>query len=255
MDTLTGALNPSLPHYHWWLALASPMVRNSKCCDWLHIPICRVNTIEDRKKVLDDWWGTNTREELLQVIQKLALGEIHANGDGISFDRCECSTPSEWESYLESTGNEELLHTRKFHEVSLRILGRARFLGFDYVRATTLIRWGHFIEWISDEELAFLLSFVANNVQQGFDNWNQYLNSYILGRSWWAYTADDSEKAGSLLAKGNTTNNLNYQQYFSAMQSEGLPNFDDIPFYTKLPVLSAPDSLLRALNIHNQEAE
>nr|WP_159063701.1 DUF1266 domain-containing protein [Thaumasiovibrio occultus] len=243
----------SVPHCRWWLAVTAPFSSWRSCCDWDHLHICHSTSKEEHLEGLDESWGITSRKELHHMIRRLAHGEVHADGDDHSFDRFLCSAPAQWRDFLASAKDEEQFNVRKFHEMTIRLVGRVGFMAFDHARATALVRWGHQLDWVTDEELAFLLSYVAHEVQRHYLNWDQYLHSYALGRSWWVYTINESQTAEKLLNGGNDQGSISYRRYLNAFKSDTMPDYENLPFNMPLPHLDVPESLIKLFESDESE--
>ena len=146
------------------------------------------NAIQSEKKLLSEWWGIESRQELLNDLLWLTQEGGHRN----DFDRdgqwTSMMTPEKLEEYLKPYEQ----YTEKCNELRIaqqysEQLGDKSIMGWDLSRYMCLCRWGYLCGWLSEKETWELMIPVARELQQTFDSWEELGQNYLIGRQYWSY--------------------------------------------------------------------
>ncbi len=169
------------------------MERNHSRLDTLATSQISEVDVNSTRKLLDEWWGIQTKQELIDI-----LSWLEAEGHRKSFERVAetvVDLNDEQFNALVAAGSDskqktqELLVVRKFSGQ----LGNKSILGWDFTRYVALCRWGYTIGLLSEQEAWEKIMPVARKLQGTFDSWEDLGCNYLIGRQFWSYkqTIDD----------------------------------------------------------------
>lgn len=143
--------------------------------------------IQEIKEGLEDSWGVEDREELLDMLKYLANGGHRTR----------------YATYCKAKNAEELFNGDMDDEdkagVTRGFLFAGRFkkskkendlLGWDLGRHALLVRYGFYINWLSKEEASEMLISVAKKLSGAYGNWQAFGNSYQFGAAFWKIMGD-----------------------------------------------------------------
>jgi len=148
-------------------------------------------------KGLDEWWGINSREDLLDSLKRLKIG-----GHRKSFSRLgkkvRALSDKEYNEVVQVLKTKEEYKDR-LNEIKIvrqyyKKLGRKGILGWDYSRYICLCRWGCVVGYITEEEAWEKIMPIAEVLQKKFNSWRSLGKNYLIGRRFWSYkeTLEDS---------------------------------------------------------------
>ena len=136
--------------------------------------------------ILRDYWGVESREELVDVLKYLMCG-------GHTADYVNAL------EVISGSGTAEDLHTEDMDEEDVAVsdarfafaqayagsVDPAMLLGWDLGRAANVTRWGYFLGYLSEDEAWSILDQIADGCMEAFDGWVPYAQSYIFGSMFW----------------------------------------------------------------------
>lgn len=152
------------------------------------------------KSILSEWWGVNSRHDLLDTLDSLECG-----GHRRAYD--------EWLTHLEQLPPEERGKARRFAAlqggtISNRMaivaatrkkLTRTGLAGWDFARYIAVCRWGVHAGYLTEEEAWSRIMPVARLLQKTFTSWQELAENYELGRRFWSLR--QTQKDGEQLNK------------------------------------------------------
>lgn len=181
----------------WALATAAVLTeRNRRRHDILGELEPTEQNIEIQKQSLIEWWGVQSRDDLLNTLKWIEEG-----GHRQDFEKLGgVISPLDDEQYLallvKTRQNEEALHqiviVRKYYQY----LGAKGLLGWDYSRYVSLCRWGYLVGYLTEEEAWSGIMPVARKLQRTFDSWKDLGENYLIGREFWS--SNQSRRNGQL---------------------------------------------------------
>lgn len=181
-----------------WILGCSSVLWERNRDDFVTLAGAEINpfAVQDKKKVLSEWWGIENRQELLKDLLWLAQEGGHCDGFAKDGRWASMMTEEELEEYLkpyESYAEKcnELRIARQYYES----LGDKSILGWDLSRYLCLCRWGYLCGWLDEEEAWELMIPVARRLQETFDSWEDLGQNYLIGRQYWSlkHTQEDGE--------------------------------------------------------------
>jgi hypothetical protein len=247
--------DPTLPHCQWWLAITAPQISyNQPSLTYRSIGM----RTDDRSP--DEWiqeigksWNFNHRRGLHQVIHSLAMGQIDGQIWQEEFAQRACCTPHEWDNRIQMAPNGIAQGEMRYLDAVYRHVGTAGFRGWDFCRGSFMARAGYHAGWVTIVELTFLLNFFSTQIQRYFDSWQQYLQSFIFGRTYSRYLSDaDSDEVNLPYLLGNGFD-LGISTFFHQIENDQRCPIFSLPWQTPLPQLSAPESLQQLLSSDEEE--
>jgi Protein of unknown function (DUF1266) len=163
------------------------MERNHSRIDTLATNKMTEVEVNDIRRLLDEWWGIKTKEDLLDTLYWL-----ETEGHRQRFDRVAARivflTDEQYKAVVNAAGDdkESLQEMRivKKYAVPLRKKG---ILGWDYCRYINLCRWGYTIGLLSEEEAWEKIMPIARKLQDTFDSWEDLGCNYLIGFQFWSY--------------------------------------------------------------------
>lgn len=240
----------------WWLAPAAVLsdVINFKANYNLAGLYDGDKPKDEIKDDITRYWNITNREEFLELVKDL----LHSNYIGRvwqpDFSYRACCSEHQWQNWLKAEKENDQLRGEElqFIDVVYKQVGLGGFNGWDFSRGSLLTRQGLYLEWISQQEFEFLVNQFALAIQNTFSSWQQYTNSCVFGRMVNRYLSYRDEGEGFMgmvhLSMGGYA--PGYKVLFKSVDDNFLPRVKDIDWYTPLPILEVPASL-----IVEQEAE
>ena len=134
------------------------------------------------KEMLEEWWEVTDRKSALETISWLLNEGQHAGADPV--------TIAEFVMGVNETTEADLPET---------------VLAWDLVRAVNMARWAFICGYINEDEMWEAIRTTAGIAKESFNSWEEYGNSFAVGRGIWRGETDDYETAdevvGALLNK------------------------------------------------------
>jgi hypothetical protein len=139
------------------------------------------------RKVLAEWWGIHSREELMDMLVKLQSGK-HGHRERYWEIRKKL-LEAKMEHYLE-TINQEGPGTPAQRFIVATHLGpiKGRSLpltAWDFGRYIYLCRAGYNARWLTEKEAWFRILPAARLLQASYSSWDEFATDYLLGRYFW----------------------------------------------------------------------
>ena len=139
------------------------------------------------RKVLAEWWGIHSREELVDMLVKLQNGE-HGHRKKYWEIRKKL-LEAKMEHYLEVI-NQEGPGTPAQRFIVATHLGPMRgntlpLTAWDFGRYIFLCRAGYNARWLTEEEAWFRILPAARLLQASYSSWDEFAMDYLLGRYFW----------------------------------------------------------------------
>lgn len=186
--SLTSAtpVMPRTPHA-WALATTAIVFEfNAGRHDLLGGAVATPDGEEEGKRLLSSWWGVNTHDELLEMLNWLQF-----EGHRTRFDQLGRWADAMNEMQFESTKatlptEEQQIHSLEVARKNYRLLGNKGILAWDLVRYIALCRWGYLAGYLSEMEAWDRIMPAASRLQQTFTSWQDLQDDYLIGRDFWS---------------------------------------------------------------------
>ena len=171
----------------WALATTAQLsYANGSCRDKL-LPEARTDSsIATTRQLLHDWWGVDTRLDLLETLDRLDGGGHRAifQEKGRMFV---AMSESEFQAALRKASNQPQDVRRMKLVRDYYAKHRANsFLGWDYCRYIMLCRWGYQLGFLTQDEAWARMLPAARKIQAGFKSWAELGEDYLVGRELWS---------------------------------------------------------------------
>jgi hypothetical protein len=171
----------------WALATTAIMFElNGARHDLLGGAVAFPGEVESAMRLLSQWWGVDTRDELLGELKWLqfeghradfeALGRVVDAMSEEQFKAAEAAIMADPQQLY------SLQVVRKNH----RSLGEQGILGWDLVRFIALCRWGFLAGYLSQQEAWDRIMPAARRLQETFRSWDDLQSNYLIGREYWS---------------------------------------------------------------------
>jgi hypothetical protein len=238
------------PYCQWWLAITSTQISYNRNWFDYHRPGMIRDDMDPQQQILEvgEAWNFTDRKGLHQAIYSLATAQTHGNIWQDELARRACSSAQSWQRRIESTDDPVARGEMHYLDTIYRHVGIAGFRGWDYSRGSFLVRSGYAADWVTAEEFAFLLNFLARQIQYHFNNWSHYLQSFIYGRTYWQYLVDEDPDEQNLPYLLNNGFGLGVSRFFQQIENDPDCPIPSLPWDIPLPQLTIPDSLNTLLN-------
>lgn len=241
----------SLPHYQWWMALTMPQfITDPNFIHYLNLNL--VSEDYGKEEWLDGFeesWGITDRPSWIEMISRLIKGEVHGDSLAYELELIHFIAPHQWQEYRNDIEDEKQQVECQFAEIVHYHCGLGGIRAWDYTRAGFLIRSAYHCDIISAEEACFLLNITAQQAQYYFKNWQQYLNSANLGRSYWVF--GNQTRRAELGDWGEQLLDRGFDQKYEEFHRNLAPHqhyLDNLDWHTPLPELAMPASLSEFFN-------
>ncbi len=149
--------------------------------------------IANQKKLLSEWWGVESRQDLFDIFRRMDAG-MHRTAFDKWAERIDGLDKDQLLNLLEQyKGDKETLNEIIVVKKYYKELGDKSLWGWDYSRDICLCRWGYMAGYITEEEAWKRIMAVARILQSKFDSWEDLARNYLIGRQFWSYkeTQDD----------------------------------------------------------------
>jgi hypothetical protein len=138
------------------------------------------------RRVLHDWWGIDSREDLFHALEFLERG-----GHRIEFQRLGQSLVSMNDATFKATLAVERSHPRRVRVLKLarehyRACRGNSLVAWDYGRYIMLCRWGYMLGFLTEEEAWRRIMPAARTIQGSFRSWIRFGDDYLVGREFWS---------------------------------------------------------------------
>jgi hypothetical protein len=141
--------------------------------------------ITKHKILLNYWWGIDSREDLLFLLEWLEqIG--HRKRFGEMGQYMNTLAKEEFNRMLRGLNKED----RSSWEIVLNHwarLGKKSLIGWDYCRYIHLCRRGYLLGYLNETETWNLIMPKAHLLQATFDSWRDLGENYIIGREFWSF--------------------------------------------------------------------
>ncbi|MBI1847157.1 MAG: DUF1266 domain-containing protein [Candidatus Rokubacteria bacterium] len=151
------------------------------------------------RALLERAWGIRNRQDLLG-----ALRWLETQGHRVPFDelgRALDGLPAErYQAALDRAGSApDALNGILVARRHWARLGRRSLIGWDFGRHIALCRWGHLLEFLSEDETWDRIMPAAHRLQRTFTSWADYGDNYLTGREYWS--ADETASSGQRMRR------------------------------------------------------
>jgi len=137
------------------------------------------------RTLLSEWWGINSREDLLDTLA--SLDEKGHRADFAKIGRAICRLNRKtYEGLLAAEDDPETINKMRIAREYYVQLGYKSLYGWDYSRAICLCRWGYTVGYLSEEEAWEQVLPMARLLQATFDSWEDLGRNYLIGRRFWS---------------------------------------------------------------------
>ncbi len=142
--------------------------------------------IESERAAVSEWWGIDSREDLLAQLEALRTDGGHNQTwkeyvnyqkVGISLDQVQDVTRDIASGDFSSRMAVVKEYGPKF--------GERGILAWDLCRYICLVRWGLLLGYVDEQEANSLLIPVARRLQSNYGSWKQMGEEYLIGRKFW----------------------------------------------------------------------
>ncbi|MCL2593816.1 MAG: DUF1266 domain-containing protein [Defluviitaleaceae bacterium] len=161
--------------------------------------------------MLEDWWGVTNREEADETIEWLLSGGHNQRFiDEYYLYELETYTREELLRELEGADGWIEAFFINLHE-TYEIFGDRAILGWDLSRANSLFGWFYIAGLIEYEEALDGMLMVSRIIQENFNSWDEFWESYMRGFLWWN-EEDPSDQASEYQSRRRIYEDLKLAQ-------------------------------------------
>ena len=156
------------------------------------------------KEMLEEWWEVTDRKSALETISWLLNEGQHAGADPalteIRQRGIEAITEEEKADEDSKIGDaftiaEFVMGVNETTEADLP----ETVLAWDLVRAVNMARWAFICGYINEDEMWEAIRTTAGIAKESFNSWEEYGNSFAVGRGIWRGETDDYETADEVV--------------------------------------------------------
>ena len=210
------------PAQEWALATSALLTsRNRERHDILGGVGRTPGNAERARKLLAEWWGTRTRDDLIGSLQWVETEGHRTRFAEMGQELSRASSDEVAALVRHPRMNEE---RRRQVNIVMREhdrLGSKGLLGWDYARYVSLCRWGYVAGYLSEDEAWPRIMKAARVLQQTFGSWRDLGENYLIGREFWS----PSQTA---------TNGHLYEETFQRLLSDPQSPWIRLPWKTPL---------------------
>ena len=160
--------------------------------------------VETIKYTLEDWWNVTDRESTLGIVRWLLEDGHHAEAD-------EALAEIRTRGFENISQEERFDEDRKMGDVCLimeNMLENGWYpqgkipesvIAWDLVRVVNLGRWAYLCGYVNADEMWQIMQVAADTAVEHFSSWEEYGQSFVMGRGVWHGDPDDSETAKEIV--------------------------------------------------------
>lgn len=170
----------------WVLATSAILFERNRDSHELLAGAPRTDRYRNRtRELLSEWWGIQTRADLLGTLRWL-----ETSGHRADFDRL--GAVVDWlHPRLIDLAGPLVLSSDLSHQVAVvrrhhKALGGKSILAWDFSRYVALCRWGYAAELLTEEEAWRCIMPAARVLQSRFASWSDLGENYLIGREFWS---------------------------------------------------------------------
>lgn len=175
--------------------------------------------IKKEKRALSEWWGINSREDLLKNLNWLVSGGHREQFDNLVKFALGTAQLDESNQALSQQSPQEFEEKLKLAKEYAPQLGFKSLLGWDYCRYIALCRWGTLCGYMSQEEAWQRIMPAARLLQNSFPSWKDLGANYLMGRRFW---------------RGDTKAQENFEKCYKTLLTDPNSPWVKIPWKTNL---------------------
>ncbi|MBU6452178.1 MAG: DUF1266 domain-containing protein [Cyanobacteria bacterium REEB67] len=183
------------PAKKWALATTASLFNaNGTGCESLAGGVPNEELANNCQKLLGEWWGVHSRNDLLDILARLggptgmhnqrwqAMRQAHGVYDKLKNFRSAWDKTEDFDRALEVLQD----HGDEFGDRGL--------LAWDYARYMNLCREGYRAKYFSEAETWELMAPMAAKIQSLFSSWKQFEDGYLVGREFWCASIYNKDK-------------------------------------------------------------
>jgi hypothetical protein len=172
----------------WALGASAVLIeRNHGRHNFLSPDPINERNIRAERKLLEEWWGVESRQELYETLDSL-LSKGHRSSFEQQGQYLQNLSQEQYDETLKQyQGDNEKLQEIRIAKEYYAKLGQKSLLGWDLSRYICLCRWGYLSGYISEEEAWKKIMPVSRKLQETFDSWEDLGQNYLIGRQFWSY--------------------------------------------------------------------
>ena len=176
---------PSAEEQEWALAMCAILTQvNGERHDLLGGCGRTPENVQICNQGLSDWWGIESREDLLDTLTWIEQGGHRRGFDYIAYG---LSLPAGLdELHAQAGGDPELDNQIDMVRDYADRLGVKSISGWDYARYVFLCRRGYLGGYMSEEEAWQRIMPAARLMQANFSSWKDLGDNYLIGRRYWS---------------------------------------------------------------------
>jgi len=178
----------------WLLALPAIIMEiNRSSHDTLEAAPISEETMQKEKMLLQRDWGIANRFELLNAINRLEKYGTNATYQKLLslIKKNKDNNIDPLFSDIKTLKEQNYLLFLAKNNVAKKNID---IVAWDWGRATSLIRWGYQVGYLSEVEAWNMLLHFGNLIQHRFTSWQEYGASYAYGRVFWASGFSQSDQ-------------------------------------------------------------
>lgn len=176
----------------WGIALSAILSHcNRSNLETLELGEINEESIKQWKGVLSDWWGIESRKELLDMLKWL-----YNEGHSKSYDNYVNLLQKNPGLTANELAKKYALKEREskrliYVESAIKKENKGSLTGWDLGRYVSICRWGYHSGYLSEQEAYRYIAKAAAKVRSTFSSWDEFGLNYIKGRIFWAVNRDD----------------------------------------------------------------
>lgn len=175
----------------WALALTGFLtIANNDQHDLLGFNDINENSKKNYLNLLSRDWDVNSREELLETIQKTE-NDGHAARLRSIKQIIQDIIDEKGEFSIVAVYNKYRLNSREYNYLKFTVINWNRFggrtiLAWDLGRVIALCRWGYNVGFLTEQEAWEKIMNLARKLQSAYQSWEEFGYDYYMGRVFWA---------------------------------------------------------------------
>ena len=180
-------LNYTVAQKEWGLAVGAILTKDNSA-DFYSLA-GRWNSPREQKivqDILSTGWGVHSRKDLLHMLNRVWTRGHRGSMQEIRRGLAWGWSPQAIRLYSKFRGHPCSFRRIEWVRNHADELGENSMVAWDLSRLVSLVRWGVFVGYLSDEEAWEWIMPAAKKIQASFNSWQEFGEDYLLGRSFWS---------------------------------------------------------------------
>lgn len=188
----------TMKQLHWGYSVGAILSKcNDQDIELLGGTVRNDRTAKGMKESLEEWWGIENRQDMLEMIKKLKNG-LHNRIFMDTKRKVDTLNDEEFQAEVDSFPQLNFKRDLQIVKKYSKEVGQVGILGWDLSRLINITGWGYIAGYLDYDEANDIIMDTARVVQKKFSSWEEIWKNYLIGFEYWS--GDSLEDSSSHIA-------------------------------------------------------